>query len=163
VLNAQGRSWLTAVGRLLDIFASLGIVVATGLIAWHMLGSSAAVSRALPIPSEPVSLDQAERLGRSEAKVVLIVFSDFQCPYCSEFSNSVLPSLRQAYVETGLVQVAFRHMPLANIHSRAFPAAIAAECAARQGRFWPMHDELFTDPVALEDGDLLVLSVNLEA
>jgi hypothetical protein len=77
VLNAQGRSWLTAVGRLLDIFASLGIVVATGLIAWHMLGSSAAVSRALPIPSEPVSLDQAERLGRSEAKVVLIVFSDF--------------------------------------------------------------------------------------
>jgi protein-disulfide isomerase len=76
---------------------------------------------------------------------VLIVYADFECPYC-------------AVVELRLrgcgLRVCFRHFPVRSSHPRAWPAAQAAEAAAAQAAFWPMHDALFADQGRLEDPHL---------
>jgi protein-disulfide isomerase len=75
----------------------------------------------------------------------VIVYGDYECPYCAALDLR----LREAPL-----RVAFRHFPLSSAHPRALPAAYAAEAAARQGAFWPMHDALFGDQGRLEDPHL---------
>lgn len=96
-----------------------------------------------PLPAQPLSISDAVVKGSERAKVVLIAFSDFECPYCSRFAKDTLPVLDEKYVRTGRVRVAFRHLPIESIHPTAFKAAEASECAREQGRFWEMHDRLF--------------------
>ena len=75
----------------------------------------------------------------------MIVYGDYECPFCA----AVEVRLR------GLeLRVAFRHFPVRGSHPRAQPAAHAAEAAAEQGAFWPMHDALFDDQGRLEDPHL---------
>jgi len=87
-----------------------------------------------------------ELRGSPEAKVVLTVFSDYQCPYCKRFARETEPLIEARYVDTGKIRIGFRHLPLEQIHPFARGAAIAAECANRQGRFWEMHRLLFDTP-----------------
>lgn len=78
--------------------------------------------------------------GRKDAKVVLIEYSDFQCPACGYF----FPILRELESEFGgQVKFIYRHFPLTQIHPNAELAALAAEAAGRQGKFWEMHDVIF--------------------
>lgn len=107
-----------------------------------------------PIPAEPLSLDGAVRKGNSQAKVALLIYSDFQCPFCARFAKETWPKIDSKYVDRGQVQVAFRHFPLENIHASALGAAEAAECAGQQGHFWQMHDLLFANQQRLAAGDL---------
>lgn len=106
-----------------------------------------------PLPVEPISLDGATLKGDRHAKVAVIEFSDFQCPFCGRFARDILPALEEKYVRPGKVLVAFRHLPLP-IHTMAQKAGEAAECAGQQGRFWDMHDKLFLDPRQLGDENL---------
>jgi protein-disulfide isomerase len=76
---------------------------------------------------------------------LVIVYADFECPYCAV----VHERLRERPL-----RVAFRHFPVRSKHPRAWAAAGAAEAAARQGAFWPMHDALFADQGRLEDPHL---------
>lgn len=76
---------------------------------------------------------------------VLIVYADFECPFCAAL---------HARLRDRPLQVVFRHFPVRSSHPRAWPAAAAAEAAARQEAFWPMHDALFADPARLEDPHL---------
>jgi protein-disulfide isomerase len=75
----------------------------------------------------------------------VVVYGDYECPYCAaaEVRLRGLP-----------VRVAFRHFPVRASHPRAHAAACAAEAAAAQGAFWPMHDSLFGDQGRLEDPHL---------
>lgn len=79
-------------------------------------------------------------LGKPEAPVAVVVFSDFQCPYCSRI-KPVLDEVLKKNPET--VKVVFKHFPLTSIHQEAEPAAKAAIAAQEQGKFWEMHDALF--------------------
>jgi len=90
-----------------------------------------------------VPLDPLQRAGSSSAKVALIEFADFECPYCANYVRTVFPQVRSDLIEKGLVAYAFMHYPLDQIHKKARPAAIASVCAAKQGRFWEMHEVLF--------------------
>lgn len=105
-----------------------------------------------PEPSVPSSNSQEEVVyvkeasvgdaflrGDPEAPVTIIEFSDFQCPFCNQ-SYSVLKQLLENY--NGKIKLAYRHYPLA-IHEHAYLAALAAEAAGEQGKFWEMHDFLF--------------------
>jgi protein-disulfide isomerase len=76
---------------------------------------------------------------------VVVVYGDYECPFCAALE----PRLRALDV-----RVAFRHFPVRSTHPRAFPAACAAEAAALQDGFWPMHDALFADQGRLEDPHL---------
>jgi len=108
----------------------------------------------IPTPPEPLSLEGAELLGSPHAKVAIIEFSDFECPFCATFSQKTLPALMADYIDANKVRLAFRHLPMAAIHPRARPAAEWASCAGAQGKFWPLHDSLFRDPKKLSDDDL---------
>jgi protein-disulfide isomerase len=105
-------------------------------------------------PSEPVSLVGAAVQGRPTAQVALIVYSDFQCPYCGTFARDTLPAIEKRYVDAGKLLLAFRYLPLEQMHPFALKAAEAAECAGRQQQFWPMHDSLFSDQPHLDDASL---------
>ena len=103
---------------------------------------------------QPVHLDielrGSQTLGSPTAPVTLVEFSDYECPFCAEQANSVLPALYQDYVATGRVQYVFVNFPLPK-HRSAPKAAQAALCAGEQGRYWRMHDRLFqTGSVAFE-------------
>src|SRR5207247_4964623 len=68
---------------------------------------------------------------------------DFQCPYCRQFALTVFPTLEREFVHTGKVRFVYVNFPLTAIHRHAVAAAAVAMCAARQNRFWPVHDLLF--------------------
>lgn len=79
--------------------------------------------------------------GPPDAKVVVVDFSDFQCPHCKTWAQTVEPQLRAEYVDTGKVRLDYKHYLVISEESEY--AANAAECAAEQGLFWPFHDLLF--------------------
>lgn len=89
--------------------------------------------------------------GPESAPVTLVEFSDFQCPYCAQI-NPTLQELQQRYGEK--LQVVFRQFPLRQIHPEAQKAAEAALCAEDQGKFWPMHDALFSNQQQLAEDNL---------
>ncbi len=124
-----------------------------GRICEENLRQAGTVAAAAPaaLPAEPsgtaqVPLRPDDPLkGNPRAPVTLVVFSDFQCPFCSR----ALPTLRQIEQTYGeKVRVVWKHEPLP-MHPNAIPAAEAAEAAREQGKFWQMHDKLFENQNAL--------------
>jgi protein-disulfide isomerase len=96
-----------------------------------------------------VAVDGRPSQGRPDAKVVLVEFSDFQCPFCGRYSRETYPQIVKDYVDSGAVKYVFRHFPIEQLHPQAKGAAQAAECAAAQGKFWQVHARLFTNQNAL--------------
>jgi protein-disulfide isomerase len=92
-----------------------------------------------------VEVGQAPVTGAKQPKVTLIEFSDFECPYCSRMTDTVHKLLKDFPNE---LAVSFKHFPLP-MHPNAVPAALAAEAAREQGKFWEMHDKLFANQRAL--------------
>jgi protein-disulfide isomerase len=92
--------------------------------------------------SDGVKADLARIQGNPGAPVWVIEVSDFQCPYCKQWHDETYPVLRDEFVRTGKVRLAYINFPLAQ-HPYAWPAAESAMCAGAQGKFWEMHDALF--------------------
>ena len=84
-------------------------------------------------------------LGRADAPLTLVEFADFQCPFCERFFSNTLPQIQKSYVDTGKLNLVYKHFPLADVHPNAREAANAAECANAQGKFWPYHNILFAN------------------
>lgn len=91
--------------------------------------------------------DGAPILGNPKAKVIVTVFSDFQCPFCSR-AHPILAELVDAY--KGKVAVQWKNFPL-SFHQEAMPAAKAAMCAHEQNKFWPAADHLFANQKGMEE------------
>lgn len=89
-------------------------------------------------------------VGPADAKVTIIEFSDFQCPFCGRVEPTI-KEIRERYPDD--VRIVYRHFPL-SFHNRALAAAEAAACADKQGKFWEYHNLLFANNKALEDADL---------
>jgi len=98
-----------------------------------------------------LDLDGAHVRGAPMAPITIVEFSDFQCPFCGAAHPELSRLLREL---DGQVKLVFKHYPL-GAHARAVYAAHAAEAAARQGKFWEMHDLLFEHQRELEDADLM--------
>lgn len=94
-----------------------------------------------PVRAEIVLTDQDHIRGDKNAPVVMVVYSDFQCPYCQRH-DSTMQSIMQKYGNK--VAWVYRHFPL-SFHENAKPAALAAECAGEQGKFWEYSDGLFAN------------------
>lgn len=114
-------------------FGSIFIPLLVGaLIGGIFLGSSA-------------KAEEQHVLGGKNAKVKLVEYSDFQCPFCQKMSLTI----KQLVSEYGdKISVEYRHYPL-SFHPMATPAAMASECAAEQGKFWEFHDAVFANQSAL--------------
>src|SRR5688572_6298628 len=100
--------------------------------------------------------------GRGDAPLTLVEFTDYQCPYCSRFTTETLPQIVSEYVDTGKVRLALLDMPLESIHKQAFKAAEATHCAEDQGKFWEMHDRLFSSQKALEPWSAHAEAIGIE-
>jgi len=101
--------------------------------------------------SPPVDPARDHVRGGADARVTLVEYGDFQCPYCGE-AYPVVRDLLERFGDQ--LRFVFRHMPLADLHPRAPFAAEAAEAACAQGRFWEMHDRLFEHQLELGDEEL---------
>jgi protein-disulfide isomerase len=97
----------------------------------------------IALPTMPIDLGMAAIKGRPDAKLILALFSDFQCPYCAVFASQTMPSVEEQFVTPGFVQLAFVHTPIERIHPLSFQASSVAECAREEGQFWEVHDALF--------------------
>src|SRR6266704_4886573 len=119
------------------------------------LRDQAGVSIFLQKPKVEVASDPARLRGDPKAPVVIVEFSDFQCPYC----QSVQPTLKTLLAKyEGRVSLEYRDLPLRDIHPQAQLAAEAARCAGEQGKFWEYHDLLFANQNKLDRPGLLGLA-----
>ncbi len=154
--------------------AKLGVLAAalcSALLAWAV----ARVIRSLPEElrsrqfartaeaivdlAAPVDPERDHIRGSDDAPVTLVEYGDFECPNCGQAE----PVVRELLSEFGTdLRYVFRHLPLADVHPRAQLAAEAAEAAADQGAFWPMHDLLFEHQDALEPKHLISYAGQLE-
>jgi len=98
-----------------------------------------------------VSADHDHWRGPIDARVVIVEYGDFECPYCGRAE----PIMRELLREFGDIGYVWRHLPLNDVHANAQLAAEAAEAAAAQGEFWPMHDLLLGNQTALAPSDLV--------
>jgi protein-disulfide isomerase len=92
--------------------------------------------------------DQGASIGPEGAKVTVVEFSDFECPFCARFHKNTMPQIKERYIDSGKVRLVFRNYPL-EIHASAVLAAQAVECAGGQGRFWQMADKAFDNQADL--------------
>jgi len=99
-----------------------------------------------PAPQNVVlTLDGDPAKGDRNARVVLVEFTDYQCPFCGRHARDTFPQIDAEYVKTGKLRYVTREFPLESIHPQAFKASEAALCAGDQGKYWEMHGRLFTN------------------
>jgi len=128
--SSQTKSWLTWGGI-------AAVVVFIGFFFYNQIISIPEAEKEKPVDTA-LTNDWVE--GSKEAEVVLVEYSDFQCPACKLYSP-VVNQLHETYGDQ--LAIVYRHFPLSQIHLQAELAAQAAEAAGLQGKFWEMHDMLF--------------------
>lgn len=106
-------------------------------------------------PKINVDITNAPFKGSANAPITIVEFADFQCPYCASAQPVVEEVLKQ-YKDK--IKFVFKNYPLVQIHPEAIPAAIAAECANKQGKYWQMHDALFENHKKLGEETYLSLA-----
>ena len=108
------------------------------------------------VPSQPtiISIADEPTLGNKDASIVLVDFSDYQCPFCGKFVLETMPQLVHDYIQTGKIKYVFRDLPLESMHPNAFEAALAAHCAGEEGKYWEMHNRLYFNQAALDTNNL---------
>jgi len=123
------------------------------------LREHAKVAVLLGLPRVQIGFDPARVRGNPNAKVMIVEFSDFQCPYCGQVEATLKKVLAK---HEGVVALAFRDMPISQIHPFAQGAAEASRCAGEQGKYWEYHDLLFGDQNGLDRNGLLAKAVKLQ-
>jgi protein-disulfide isomerase len=125
-----------------------------------MLKAGAGAQAPVPAPAiatvdHVIDIAGAAVKGAPTARVAIIEFSDYECPFCGRHALSTLPELAKEYIDTGRIRYVFRNLPLESIHPNAMRAAVAAECAGEQGKYWQLHDRMFANQRALDATSLV--------
>jgi protein-disulfide isomerase len=130
------------------VLMGVGLAVLVGAIGAAVLARPG--SRVTqPAPSRDTTTIPGDLLlgprtrGDSSAPITIYEFSDFQCPFCQKFWATTLPGIEREYITTGKARFIFINFPIPQIHPNAQAAHYFAMCAARQNRFWQVHDLLF--------------------
>lgn len=105
--------------------------------------SETSISETQTMKTPDINLADIPYKGDVNAKIKLVEFSDFECPFCKRFYDTSLKQITKDWIDTGKVVMYYMHFPLEQIHPKAEPAARASYCAYRQGKFWEYHDLLF--------------------
>jgi len=113
--------------------------------------ATAPVAPVNPAAAATLALEKDDiSLGNPDARIAIVEFTDYQCPYCLRFHQSAYSEIKKNYIDTGKVRYVVRDFPL-DFHAEARSAAIAVNCADKQGKYWEMRDELFANQTSLGD------------
>lgn len=145
---------LTRFKALIDVVTSIAIIATCALLLWVNWPRSKP-NPDPPLPRAPLSIQDAVLRGNVNAPVVLVEWSDYECPFCARAERELMPAIGAKYIETNKVQLALFHYPLAKLHPHAQKAAEAALCAGTQGRFWEMHSALFRSQDKMIESDFV--------
>ncbi len=127
------------------IFIGIGVVSLIIVVAGVLLLSGG--EPPIEATKENLVKEESQVLGNKDAKVVIVEFSDFQCPACGS-AHPIVKRITQEYGDK--ILFAYRHFPLVASHKNALKAAEASEAAGEQGKFWKYHDLLFANQENLE-------------
>ena len=127
----------TGIRGMASLVIAVGAVLVLGAPSW-------AAKKGLKI-----SVEDDPTMKEGSPGLVLVEVADFQCFYCGQGAQKVLPLIYERYVRTGKVELIFLDLPIQEIHPHAFKAAEAAACAGEQKMFWDMHHQLFANQQAL--------------
>lgn len=125
-------------------------------------GTQVAQNERPELELKPIT-DDDHILGNPDAEVVIVEYSDFECPFCGGF-HGTMNRIMDEYGDSGDVAWVYRHMPLDRIHPRARPAAVASVCVSKlagEDKFWDYADELFLDLDNLENDRLREIAISL--
>jgi protein-disulfide isomerase len=150
------------------VVAALAVLVTVAAFAAPKLGGADAdegrpvqdVRQSEPAPQDDDPLAALARrepgdpmaLGDADAPVVMIAYSEFQCPFCGKFARDTEPELVKRYVENGTLRIEWRDFPYLGPESRV--AALGGRAAAEQDRFWQFHDAMYDDQLPPNSGHL---------
>ncbi|AXQ53516.1 DsbA family protein [Streptomyces koyangensis] len=161
-VRARRRRTVAAAGVLVAAAATAAVLAVTSgsdhSPARPVPSSSEAAAEHTPEDSAPVGPDLARRdaddalaVGPVDAPVVMIEYSDFQCPFCGRFARETKQELLRTHVKKGSLRIEWRNFPIFGKESEA--AARAAWAAGRQGAFWEFHDRLYAEPRERNSGE----------
>jgi protein-disulfide isomerase len=122
----------------------VAVALIGGGVLWFGSRGQPAPPATAPIPIAAADGFHGFTLGSDSAKVEVTEYSDFECPFCASFATVQMPVIRQQLITTGKVRWRYRDFPLP-VHQYSRYAALAAQCAGEQGKFWEMHDQLFSN------------------
>lgn len=145
--RAQGRTLEQLRGPIQEFLASQRQQQARAQLVDDLMTKSSGTRILLDPPRQTVAVDSTDPVrGPADAPITIIEYSDYQCPFCARV-NPTLERVRETYGNK--VKVVFKDFPLPN-HPEAPKAAEAAHCAGDQGKYWEMHDRLFSNQQALQ-------------
>ena len=153
----MSSSVVAGIKATLDTFVTVVLGVAAVVLVWRALSpptrseASGRPPSVEQVESERLSTALASEptVGTRTAPVVVIEYSDFECPFCARYSADTYPKIEKNFLGTGRVQYVFRNFPMERIHPSALPAAEAARCAHREGEHLEMREYLFAHGRAL--------------
>jgi protein-disulfide isomerase len=126
-------------------------IVGAGFIGFSVMKKSKAATEApqtmAPLTNAQELVEKAKPIvrGQNTAPVKIMVFSDYMCPWCGVYAQTIENQVHATYVNTGQVVEVYHDFPLGGAHKYSFLAARAARCANDQGKFWEYHDALFAN------------------
>jgi protein-disulfide isomerase len=127
-----------------SFYLAIGLAAIVGIAVLSYLSSQKGKAQQIVLsPDLPAVTSSGYVLGSPTAPIELVEFGDFECPSCARFAELTEPDLRQQYVNTGKVRVRFIDFPL-SMHANTLNASNAAACADEQGKFWELHDLLYS-------------------
>jgi protein-disulfide isomerase len=117
-----------------------------------------------PAPDDKVSYKFSPggfSMGDAKAPLVIVEYTDLQCPFCQQFHNTAFAQIKANYIDTGKVRFVSRDFPL-DFHDNARRAATAGRCAAEQGKFWEMRHVMIVNAEALKADNLATYAANVK-
>jgi protein-disulfide isomerase len=119
-----------------------------------------------PQPEQPTTakvsdLTGVNMLGKKDAPITIVEYTDYQCPFCQRFHVSAYPEIKKNYIDTGKVRFFSKDLPL-DFHPNAMRAAMAARCAGEQGKFWELRDVMGQNPDKLDMDNIATFAQNLK-
>jgi len=163
--SRDARTYIPSATRLL-LFVSFALaLLSPATIAQSQNGNGGSKSEAVTTEEPPVvtsvdlfiPLEGAPAMGDESARVGIVEFADYQCPFCLMYGQQTFGQILANYVKTGKVRYFFKDLPITKLHPQAFQKAELARCAGEQGKYWEMHDRLISSPqFSSIDGELSV-------
>jgi protein-disulfide isomerase len=122
------------------------VVLAVAVTGWLIYQNSRPIGEFVAVPTQAYPLADGKALGEPGAPITILVFSDFQCPFCGVLATTTEEQVIEQYVNTGQARLEYKHYIVVDANvggSESRDAAEASECAAEQGQFWNYHNFVF--------------------